>query len=76
MESDTIIFCFPRVDHRAKPARHEISAFWERAARYVRKNYEAAGIILQDADRHGGETAGLVIWARMTLARAAQRRAV
>ena len=75
IESDTIILHYLCAARQARPSRTEISQFWERAERYVQQNAEAARIILLDADRCGGETAGLVIWARMALARAGGRRA-
>jgi hypothetical protein len=38
-------------------------------------NLVAAKIILQDVVRYGGETAGLVRWARLTVAHRTERRA-
>lgn len=35
---------------------------------YATNNAVAARVILEDVERYGGETAGLVIWARMVLA--------
>jgi hypothetical protein len=38
-------------------------------AGYQQANEQAAGIVLQDIAKYGGEGAGLVIWARMVLQR-------
>ncbi len=57
-----------------QPGRKAISTFWERVARFERENIEAARIILRDVNRYGGESAGLVIWARMVTRREVNRR--
>jgi hypothetical protein len=41
---------------------------------YDRANLEAAGIILQDPERHGGEHSQGVQWARLFLARFERER--
>jgi hypothetical protein len=74
MNSD-IILNNPLSARQPQPRRSEISQFWQRVESYERENVEAARIILSDISRHGGETAGLVIWARLTLAHASERRA-
>jgi hypothetical protein len=74
MKSD-IILSDALSARQPQPRQSEISRFWQRAESYERENIEAAQIILRDVDRHGGETAGLVIWARLTLAHASERRA-
>lgn len=40
-----------------------------KAAEFDRRNLESAKLILADVERYGGETAGLVIWARMAVQR-------
>jgi hypothetical protein len=55
--------------------RKEIRNFWSRQAAFQQQNLAAASVILQDIGRYGGETAGLIIWARLTLARHTERRA-
>ncbi len=45
-----------------------------RAADYDRRNLESANLILADVERYGGETAGLVIWARMAKQRIEEER--
>lgn len=40
---------------------------------YQRANEEAAGIVLQDVAKYGGEQAALVQWARLVLSKAAPR---
>jgi hypothetical protein len=44
-------------------------------AGYQKANEEAAGIVLQDVAKYGGEQAGLVIWARMIELKAAPKDA-
>lgn len=39
----------------------------QRAKAFEDQNVIAARAILEDVDRYGGESAGIVIWARMTL---------
>ena len=43
--------------------------------RFIRQNIEVARNILADVERHGGEAAGRVIWARMISRAAKERRA-
>jgi hypothetical protein len=45
-----------------------------RSANYDQRNLESAKIILSDVAKYGGETAGLVIWARMAIKRIEQER--
>lgn len=47
--------------------RRAVAGFWARAERYSDENRAAAGIILADPEHHGGESAGLVRWARMAM---------
>jgi hypothetical protein len=59
-----------------KSSRREISSFWTRVQRFERENIEASKIILSRAGEFGGEAAGLVRWARLTLRRrGVERRA-
>jgi hypothetical protein len=63
--------------HRVKrqlPRPSMISRFWERVRHFEQQNTDAAEIIVRDVNRYGGETSGLVMWAQLTLARAAERR--
>jgi hypothetical protein len=52
--------------------RKEISSFWTRVQKFHQQNLESARIILREVERYGGETAGLVIWARMVVREAQQ----
>jgi hypothetical protein len=58
-----------------KATRREVSTFWERVQRFERENIEAARIILRNVGHYGGEGAGLVRWALLTLERHGRRRA-
>jgi hypothetical protein len=64
-----------RAARQEKSTRREISTFWERVEKFQQQNIEAARIILRNVDRYGGEGAGLVRWARLTLARAERQAA-
>jgi hypothetical protein len=52
-----------------------VKTFWARGEKYHEQNIEAAGIILEREQELGGSTAGLVIWARLTLRHEAERQA-
>ncbi len=52
-----------------------VSAFWAQADKHNAAKLEAAKVILQDVDKYGGETAGVVISARIVLRNAAERKA-
>jgi hypothetical protein len=54
--------------------RKAVAAFWERAERYREQNLEAAKIILGDIGKYGGESAGLIIWARLTMRYEAEQK--
>ena len=51
-----------RADERAA-----VRNFWSRVAGYSESNRIAAEIITADVEKHGGEGAGLVRWARRVL---------
>ncbi len=44
------------------------------ADHYREQNEQAAKIILQDVEKHGGEGSGSVVWARLCLARIERER--
>ena len=48
-----------------------VKQFWQRVAAFPQANLTAAAIVLADVPRFGGESAGLVRWARLTMERAA-----
>jgi hypothetical protein len=75
VEPDNPILRQRRASRQEKHTKRELSTFWKRVEKFQQGNIEAARIILRDVDRFGGETAGLVRWARRTLARHAERRA-
>jgi hypothetical protein len=72
---DTTILKQRRAVRQPGALRKDVAKFWERVLRFEQQNVECAEIFLRDIARHGGEGAGLVIWARMALTRAAERRA-
>ncbi len=43
-------------------------------AKYDQQNEQAARIILQNVAKHGGEDSGMVVWARLCLARIERER--
>jgi hypothetical protein len=52
-----------------------IGLFWAKAEKHRKAQIEAASIVLQDIAKFGGETAGVVISARIVLRNEAERRA-
>jgi hypothetical protein len=58
-----------------QPSRAAVVRYWERVRGFEEGNRRAAKIILANVAKYGGETAGLVIWARMTLRHNGERRA-
>ena len=66
-----------RTSHLAGLAteRMAVKTFWDRASKFGGQNLAAARAILEDPEKHGGEGAGLVVWARLTLRHEAERQA-
>jgi hypothetical protein len=54
-----------RVVRQQRSARQAVVKLWTTVNRQHAANLAAASIILGDVERYGGESAGLVIWARM-----------
>jgi hypothetical protein len=61
--------------HAASEERQEVRKFWSRAEGYAESNRIAAEIIVADVVKHGGESAGLVQWARRVLQRETEKQA-
>ena len=55
--------------------RKAISAFWAKVDRYNAEKIAAANVVLADIEKYGGETAGVVLSARIVLRNEAERRA-
>jgi hypothetical protein len=54
--------------------RRRVHAFWASAQHHIDANLAAAKLILRAPQLYGGESAGLVHWARLTMARVPARR--
>ena len=52
-----------------------VSAFWARVEKYHAEKLTAAKAILEDVAKYQGEQAAVVIWARMTVRKAGERKA-
>ena len=65
-----------RATHHSERAesRKAVAGFWARAEKFSDENSAAARIILADVERHGGEGAGLVLWARRATQRETEKR--
>jgi len=55
------------VSRLTQPARWRKTTPAGKAQAFAEQNGSAAEIILQHVERYGGESAGLVIWARMII---------
>ena len=66
-----------RASHHADRAdeRKAVAGFWAKAEGYFEANRVAAEIIVSDVEKHGGEGAGLVQWARRVLQRETDKQA-
>jgi hypothetical protein len=62
-------------NRQPRPRRSKVATFWARALRFERENIECALIVLKRVAHYGGETSGLVRWARLTVARHERRDA-
>ena len=52
-----------------------ISAFWSRSEKHRGEQVEAAGVIVKDVAKYGGEGAAVVAWARLTQRNEVEREA-